>query len=106
MPFSEEQTRGLKQKLLKKGQELAQMLADLLAGNTPPGMAELKGKPGETPEEMLRRYLGVIQDRLTRLREGTYGKCEQCGKEIRFVELDEMPWADTCGECAAKGLAV
>ncbi len=57
------------------------------------------------PEEMLRRYMAVIQDRLEQIRDGRYGKCEKCGKEIRFVELDEMPWADTCGECASKGLA-
>ena len=33
MPFTEEQTARLKGKLSKKGQELAQMLSDVMAGN-------------------------------------------------------------------------
>jgi hypothetical protein len=104
VPLGEEQTVRLKQTLLKKGQEIAEMLADVLAGNVPPGLAEVV-KPGETPEEKLRRFLDTIQARIVAMREGSYGRCEICGEEIRFEELDEMPWADTCSSCAAKGLA-
>jgi RNA polymerase-binding transcription factor DksA len=105
MPLDDEQQARLKQTLLKKGQELAEMLADVLAGNLPPALAAMAGKPGEKPEEKLRRYLDKIQGCLKALREGGYGRCEICGEEIRFEELDEMPWADTCSSCAAKGLA-
>jgi hypothetical protein len=100
--LSEAETQLLRRKLLDKGQELAQMLSDLLAGNPPPGVAGL-AKPGETPEEALRRYLGVIQQRIDAIAAGTgYGLCERCGAPLSFAELDEMPWADTCRECASK----
>ena len=105
MPFTEEQTARLKGKLSKKGQELAQMLSDVMAGNVPAALAAMAGKPGETPEEKLRRFLDKIHGMMRAVREGGYGVCEQCGNEIPFAELDEMPWADTCGACAAKGLA-
>ena len=105
MPLTDEQKARLKAKLSKKGQELAQMLADVLAGNVPAALAAMAGKPGEKPEEKLRRYLDKIQGMMRALREGGYGLCEVCGQEIPYAELDEMPWADTCRDCAAKGLA-
>jgi RNA polymerase-binding transcription factor DksA len=105
MALTDEQKARLKGKLSKKGQELAEMLADVLAGNVPAALAALADKPGEKPEEKLRRYLDKIQGMMRALREGGYGRCEVCGTEIPFAELDEMPWADTCGECASKGLA-
>ena len=104
VPLTEDQAARLKQKLSRKGQEVAQMLAELLAGQTPAGLADVV-KPGETPEEKLRRFLDTIQARIKALRDGSYGRCEVCGEELRFVELDELPWADTCGSCAARGLA-
>jgi hypothetical protein len=101
--MTDEQRQGLKRKLLKKGQEIAAMLADLLAGKMPAGLAGLAGKPGEKPEEKLRRYMGVIQSRIDAINAGQdYGLCEVCGQEIPFVELDELPWADRCTACAAK----
>ena len=100
--LTEDERRGLKRKLLKKGQELASMLADVLAGKAPAGLASLAGKPGERPEEKLRRYLNVIQSRVDAINAGgAYGNCEPCGAEIPFAELDELPWADTCRACAA-----
>ena len=80
------------------------MLADLLSGKMPAGLAGLAGKPGEKPEEKLRRYLKEIQVRIDAILAGgaDYGKCEECGGEIPFVELDELPWADRCLACAKK----
>lgn len=36
-----------------------------------------------------------------RLREGTYGVCENCGRPIAFERLKARPVARTCIECAA-----
>jgi RNA polymerase-binding transcription factor DksA len=100
--LSEDQLLALKKKLLAKGRELAEKLSALLEGKSPGGLDALDAKPGETPEEKVRRYMAVIQERITAIRNGTYGKCEHCGAELSYAELDEMPWADTCRECASK----
>ncbi|SRR6266545_1905003 len=96
----------LRRKLLKKGQEIAEMLSALLSGQKDPsGMDQLDAKPGETPEERLRRYLAMVQSRLDAINagEGAYGACERCGKPIPLVELLENPIADICTKCAATG---
>jgi hypothetical protein len=86
--------------LLKKGGEIADMLADFLSGKVPAGLGSLAGKPGERPEEKLRRWLNAVQARLDATEDP---KCEKCGREIPFVELEQMPLADVCGQCAATG---
>ena len=95
-------TEALRKKLLAKGQELATKLSQLLEGKSPGGLDQLDAEPGETPEEKVRRYLAVIQSRLTAIREGTYGKSAHCGAELSFAELDELPWADACRACSTK----
>lgn len=46
--------------------------------------------------------LSQIDNALERIREGTYGKCEMCGKEIENERLDFIPYATTCVECENK----
>ena len=40
-----------------------------------------------------------IDEALTKIREGTYGKCERCGKRIRKKRLRVMPYAKYCIGC-------
>jgi len=49
----------------------------------------------ENEEEMLR----AIDDALQRIEEGTYGKCEECGKPIRKTRLKAIPHARLCITC-------
>ncbi len=101
MTLTDDQLGKLRRQLLDKGKELADQLAALLAGQKPSGLDLLTAEPGETDEEKLRRYLGVVQGRIDALRAGSYGKCESCGQEIPAEELAQLPWADRCGRCAA-----
>jgi RNA polymerase-binding transcription factor DksA len=39
---------------------------------------------------------------LGRLDDGSYGRCESCGREIPEARLDAMPFARYCVECAEK----
>lgn len=91
----------LKRRLLTKGSEINDALTKLLAGDTI-HVEKLfgGGKPGETPEEKLRRFLELIDERLRAVREGRFGRCEACGGEISFAELDEVPWQRECRHCA------
>ncbi len=49
-------------------------------------------------EENETRLLGAIDAALRRLDEGTYGRCERCGKEIEEERLEAIPWATLCIE--------
>jgi DnaK suppressor protein len=40
--------------------------------------------------------LAAIETALIRMREGTYGLCAVCGKEIPVSRLDAVPWATLC----------
>lgn len=43
--------------------------------------------------------LGAVSAALRRLREGSYGVCEDCGAEIAFDRLKAEPWALRCVGC-------
>lgn len=85
--------------LLDRGQTLATLLADVMAGKQPPSLeALLAAKPGERPEEALRRALDQVDNRrrLLDAHDDRYGRCDVCGVALGAAELDEMPWADRC----------
>jgi len=41
----------------------------------------------------------LIDDALARIRDGTYGICENCGCSIPKVRLDVLPYTDSCVRC-------
>lgn len=45
------------------------------------------------------RELAQIDRALTRLRDGTYGKCEMCGKKIAAARLSALPFTPLCINC-------
>ena len=53
-------------------------------------IAELKG-------DMRRRVAAA----LSRLAEGSYGRCEACGLDIAVARLEAMPFALRCRDCEA-----
>jgi DnaK suppressor protein len=46
--------------------------------------------------------LSEIADALDRVRQGTFGTCEECGEEIPKARLKELPHARYCVACARK----
>lgn len=50
-------------------------------------------------EHSLESQLRDIDQALTRMKKGDYGRCEQCGKEISLRRLQAFPAARTCGRC-------
>jgi DnaK suppressor protein len=101
-PLTPEEQHTLKRQLLKKGAEINEKLVALLNGQSPKIDDLLTAKPGETPIERLRRFLALVDGRLVAIRNGTYGKCESCGAWLPFQQLHEVPWIDTCADCARK----
>ena len=45
------------------------------------------------------RLLGMVEDALDRVREGSYGQCLACHEEIGGKRLAAVPWAQYCIEC-------
>jgi hypothetical protein len=97
---------SLRQKLLKKGQEVANKLAKVLAGldvRLEQIPAHGLGKPGMRPEEKLRAYLDLINTKRRALEanDGSYGVCSFCNKPFSETELDQVPWVDEHAQCLA-----
>jgi DnaK suppressor protein len=46
--------------------------------------------------------LSQIRSALTRIGEGNYGECLQCGNVIGAKRLEALPWTPYCIDCQAK----
>jgi DnaK suppressor protein len=52
--------------------------------------------------EVESRELTQIEEALTRFRDGIYGDCDACEKQIPLARLQAVPYATSCIECARK----
>ena len=71
--------------------DVSDLAADSLDGDTAMQLAE----SGSTE-------IAQIGNALTKIEEGTYGKCELCGGDIPWSRLEAVPYATTCIECKRK----
>src|SRR5215468_8595277 len=49
-----------------------------------------------------RQLLQMVDNALSRIREGSFGECIHCGKEINAKRLEAVPWTRHCIECQEK----
>src|ERR1044071_1326614 len=49
-----------------------------------------------------RQLLQMVENALSRIREGTFGQCISCGEEINPKRLEAVPWTRYCIECQEK----
>ena len=49
-----------------------------------------------------RQLLQMVDSALARIREGSFGECISCGKEINSKRLEAVPWTRHCIECQEK----
>jgi len=49
-----------------------------------------------------RALLQMVERALARIREGNFGECIHCGKEINAKRLEAVPWTRHCIECQEK----
>lgn len=66
--------------------------------------SQVTAERGETEAvaQKLRESLEEVEHALAKIDAGTYGTCENCGKEIALARLEVMPAARYCIDCAAK----
>lgn len=50
----------------------------------------------------LRDALAEVEAAIGRLEDGTYGRCERCGKPISSARLEAKPAARRCIDCASR----
>ncbi len=53
-------------------------------------------------DERERAAIAAIDDALARIADGTYGRCEHCGRAIAAARLTALPEATTCMRCAKR----
>ena len=105
MALTDDQLQTLRKQLLKKGAEINEKLTALMNGLNPTIHDIISGNPGETKIEKLRRWLNMVDKKIKQIPKGEYGKCEQCGAELTFEGLTQVPWAEVCPSGASKGQA-
>jgi DnaK suppressor protein len=49
-----------------------------------------------------RQLLMMVEGALSRIREGSFGECISCGKDINPKRLEAVPWTRHCIECQEK----
>ncbi len=49
-----------------------------------------------------RQLLQMVESALARMREGNFGECISCGREINPKRLEAVPWTRHCIECQEK----
>ena len=101
MRFDADTLARLRKGIMQRGQVLATMLAEVLAGKDKDRALAALGltdKPGLRAEERLRLALDQVERRrkLIDADDDAYGRCDVCGEDLGLVALGEMPWADRC----------
>ncbi len=49
-----------------------------------------------------RNALDQIEAAIRRIEEGSYGRCEECGRKIPKTRLEALPYAAQCVRCASE----
>ncbi|NKZ08440.1 TraR/DksA family transcriptional regulator [Actinomadura latina] len=89
------------------GGTAARQARELLEQERRTHVAELGLLAGESaPDEAVMARRGALQGNLeeidaalVRLRDGTYGSCEDCGKPVPAGRLEIIPYARRCVKC-------
>ena len=113
----EQRRAALQQMLLRKRQEILKEIEGSLGQSLTEdqqrrlesardvgdqALMDLDRELGISLMEMRNRRRQAIDEALTRLNEGTYGICAECGVEISERRLEAVPFAKLCVECQSK----
>jgi DnaK suppressor protein len=110
-----------RRRLLKLKRRLGADLSELeeetlrpVGGEASGGMSEVPVHPADlgndeyeeeinlTLLENEAQVLAEVNDALARIESGTFGRCENCGREISKERLEALPYARYCIRCARK----
>ncbi len=109
--LSDEQLTSLKQRLESERQQLRNDIRDELLRTDEEQYAELAGQVHDSAEESVADLLSDLNTAMLgqsikalreveaaqeRMKEGWYGRCEECQEEIPYERLDAYPAARRC----------
>jgi DnaK suppressor protein len=57
---------------------------------------------GQQLREREEQHLTQIEAALKRIENGSFGRCESCGKLVAPERLEALPWAQDCVDCHAR----
>ncbi|MBI4180835.1 MAG: TraR/DksA C4-type zinc finger protein [Chloroflexi bacterium] len=115
-------TTSLKQLRSRLESERKRLLGELelLKENAEPDEARREGSPfGKREEEatesfelekrlalekQLKDHLAEVEHALGKFKEGSYGLCDICGKQIPLDRLEALPQANLCLDCKTKNV--
>lgn len=73
---------------------------DIVGDEADAALETAAGEASSQLAEVESRELLEIENALSRLKEGSYGKCETCEKAIAPPRLTALPYATLCIKCA------
>ena len=97
--------RPVRERLAKEYEAQAAQLAQLTTEPGDSAEAHTQAAEAHTRDAMIattRESLEQLQAALTRIDEGRYGKCEECGEEIPQERLEIRPQARFCVPCQSR----
>jgi len=113
----EQRRESLQRMLMRKRQEIMKEIAGSLGQSLTEdqqrrlesardvgdqALMDLDRELGISLMEMRNRRRQAIDESLTRVNEGTYGICADCGVEISERRLEAVPFAKLCVECQSR----
>ena len=112
--LKDRQIEKLKKAMLERQRLLTEEVSAQRAQAAEEGNDDAMGGPGDAGDESVVRMvtdmhlqeagrdleeLRAIDGALTRIADGTYGRCAECGTEIEYARLEAQPTALRCVEC-------
>ena len=102
-------TERFKKRLLDKERELVEETARLEDEARDSGEAEVRDSTDDATSSqgttealqedvLISQTLTQVRDALKRIKDGAYGKCVACGRQMEAARLDAVPWAAYCLE--------
>ena len=97
----EEQLRALRGEIQELGADpdLDEVAFEMDAGFSDRSHSTEERERVMTMARSLRTNLREVERALVKVDDGTYGRCERCGKLIGDERLDAIPWALLCIDC-------
>src|SRR5436190_15699151 len=89
----------LRRKLTEELANLREMVADSTGDSADAAFDAGSDEMSSQLAEFDARELTQIERALVRLKQGTYGHCEQCQKKIPIGRLNALPYTTMCIEC-------
>ena len=98
----EEQLRARLAELTERADEVADELAEPLDNDMEEQLTEIDDQEvNQGLDDIVNQEIMQVRAALSRIEDGTYGTCSNCGKAIAPARLEAQPMATRCIDCAA-----